>query len=117
MKRIAFGSFAGLMVLALAVMAAYAGPPAETPEQELPDGQARVVVPIEGMTCGSCCNKVETAVKELDGAVATKADYQKGRATVTYVEDKVTVKKIVETINDKTSFKASMPKKTDKAAG
>ncbi len=117
MKRIAFGSFAGLMVLTVAVIAAYAGTPAETPEQELPDGQARVVVPVEGMTCGACCVKVETAMKELDGVVATKANYQKGRATVTYVEDKVTVKKIVETINDKTSFKASMPKKTDKAAG
>jgi copper chaperone CopZ len=117
MKRIAFGSFAGLMVVALAVIAAYAGPAAETPEQELPDGQARVVVPVEGMTCGGCCNKVETAVKELDGVVATKADHQKGRATVTYEKDKVTVKQIVDTINDKTSFKASMPKKTEKAAG
>jgi len=117
MKRIAFDSFVGLMVLALAVIGAYAGAADETPEQELPDGQARVVVPVEGMTCGGCCVKVETAMKELDGVVAAKADYEKGRATVTYVEDQVTVKQIVETINDKTSFKASMPKKTDKAAG
>ena len=117
MKRIAFGSLAGLLVFALAVVAAYAGTPAEISEQKLADGQARVVVPVEGMTCGGCCVKVETALKELDGVVASKADYQKGRATVTYVEDKVTVKQIVETINGKTSFKASMPKKTDKAAG
>ena len=117
MKRITFGSLAGLMVLALAVVAAYAGTPAATPDQELPDGQARVVVPVEGMSCGACCVKVETAMKGLDGVVASKADYQKGQATVTYVKDKVTVKQIVETINSKTSFKASMPKETDKATG
>ncbi len=102
----------GLVIFALAVLAAPAGAAEETPEQELPSGQARVVIPVEGMTCGNCCVKVETVVNELDGIVAAKADYEKGRATVTYVEDKVTVKKIVETINEKSSFKASMPKKT-----
>ena len=117
MKAIVFRTLTGLLVFGLAVFSASAGTePNDEPEQELPAGQARVVIPVTGMTCGSCCVKVETAVVKLDGIVAAKADYQKGRATVTYVEDKVTVDKIVETINDKTSFKASMPKKTDKAA-
>ena len=39
-----------------------------------------------------------------------RADYEKGQATVTYENDKVTVKKIVEAINT-TSFEASMPEK------
>ncbi len=108
MKQIALRILAGVVVLSLALVAAYAG--SEPPEQELPEGQTRVVVSIKGMTCGACCTKVETAMKELDGIVAAKADYQEGWATITYVEDKVTVKKIVDTINSETSFKASMPK-------
>ncbi len=112
MKTIALRSVTGLLVFALAMFAAYAGSsPTEAPEQELPEGQALVVIPLEGMTCGKCCVKVETAVKKLEGIVAATADYQEGRATVTYVEDKVTVEKIVTTINDETSFKASMPEK------
>lgn len=69
------------------------------------------MIPVMGMTCGNCCVKVETAVGKMDGIMAAKTDYQKGKATVTYVEDKLTVEKIFETISDKTSFKASMSEK------
>ena len=112
MKTIMLRTLTRLVILALAVLAAPAGTAEETPEQELPSGQARVVIPVEGMTCCGCCVKIETAVDKLEGVVDSNADYEKGKATVTYVEDKVTVKKIVETINNKTSFKASIPKKT-----
>ena len=64
------------------------------------------MTPYQGPGC-----RFETAVEKLEGVVASKADYEKGRATVTYEEDKVTVKRIVDTINNETSFKASMPKK------
>ena len=73
---------------------------------KLPEGQARAVVPVSGMTCGDCCVKVEAALAKIDGVVDVKADYEKGIATVTYEKDKVDVKQIVETINTKTSFKA-----------
>ena len=111
MRTIVLRTLTGLVILALAVLAAPAGAAEETPEQELPSGQASVVIPVEGMTCDGCCVRVETAMNELDGIVAAKADYENGKATITYVEDEVTVKQIVETINNKTSFKASMPKK------
>ena len=65
---------------------------------------------VTGMTCGSCCSKVETAVAKMDGVVKVKADYAKGVAMVIYEPEKVEVAKIVETINTKTSFKASAPK-------
>ena len=55
-----------------------------------PEGQTDVTLAIEGMTCGNCCMKVETAVNELEGVVAAKADYKAGRATITYVEGEVT---------------------------
>ena len=114
MKMIVVRSLIALMAFAVVASAAHAGTaPEEAQEQALPERQARVVIPVTGMTCGGCCVKVETAMEKLDGIVAAMADYQKGQATVTYVEDKVSVEKIVETINDETSFKASMPEKKD----
>ena len=103
MKKNLSVGFLGAALL-LAVFAAY---PASA--GELPEGQASVVIPVKGMTCGGCCTKIETAVKELDGVVNAKADYKNGKATITYVEEKINVETIVATINEKTSFKASMP--------
>ena len=102
----------GFAVLALAILAAPAGAADETREAPLPEGQARVVIPVKGMTCGGCCVPVEMVVKKLEGVVDVSADYEKGQATVTYQKDKVTVKKIVDAIST-TSFKASMPEKKD----
>ena len=113
MRTIVFRTLAGLVVVALAVLGAYAGTGEnETAEQPLPDGQNRVVIPVTGMTCGGCCVPVEAALQKLDGVVDAKADYEKGLATVTYEKEKVSVKKIVDAINS-TSFKASLPKKKD----
>ena len=99
MKRIAF---VGLMMLLLAPLAVLAGEKAD----KLPEGQATTTVEVSGMTCGGCCVKVETAVGEMDGVIDVKADYKAGLATVTYETEKVDVKQIVATINEKTSFKA-----------
>ncbi len=113
MRTIVFRSFAGLLLVILAVFSAQAGTAgSETQEPQLPEGQARVVIPVTGMTCGGCCIPVEGAVKKLDGVVDARADYEKGQATVTYQTDKVTVEKIVDAINT-TSFKASKPKQKD----
>ena len=93
-------AFLGLTLLFLASPAILAG------EGELPEGQASAAISISGMTCGSCCMKVETAVAKLDGVVEVKADYEKNMATVVYETAKVDVAKIVNTINTETSFKA-----------
>ncbi len=113
MSRMVVRTLAGLVLVALAVLGAYAGS-AETDsaEQQLPEGQTRVVIPVTGMTCGGCCIPIEAVVKKLDGVVDARADYAKGQATVTYEDDKVSVKKIVEAINT-TSFKATLPQKQD----
>ncbi len=98
----------GISILLLAVTAVSAG---DAKQAEPAEGQAQVILAVEGMTCGGCCTKVETAMKGLDGVVAATADYQEGTATITFEKDKVTVEMIVKTINEETSFKASMPKK------
>ena len=102
MKKATVFAAVSVIVLTLGVFGAYAG-------EELPEGQANVVIPVTGMTCGACCVKIETAVKGLDGVVAASADYENGNATVTFGEEKVSVETIISTINEKTSFKAEMP--------
>lgn len=87
---------------------------AETPRvaaEALPAGQDRVMVPVEGMTCGGCVESITRQVKKLEGVVDVEVDHLKGAVTVVRVIDKVTVEQIVETIN-KTGFKASKPKQS-----
>ncbi len=103
-------SILGVLCVFLVAGAAFAG--SGDGDEPLAEGQARVVIPVTGMTCGGCCVPVESAVNKLEGVVNAKADYDKGRATVVYEESKVTVKEIVDAINT-TSFKASMPEKKD----
>jgi len=102
MRKIAF---LGLVLLALASTAVVAGD-----EGKLPEGQAMAAIEVSGMTCGSCCTKVETAVAKLDGVVKVKADYEKGVTKVVYETDKVDVDQIVKAINTETSFKAKASK-------
>jgi hypothetical protein len=67
-------TFLGLTLLLLTPLALSAGD-----EEGLPEGQARTVIPVSGMTCGDCCVKVETAVAMIHGVVVVKADYKKRR--------------------------------------
>jgi copper chaperone CopZ len=108
MKTNAVRVLIGLSIVLLAVAGVSAG---DAKNVEPAEGQAQVILAVEGMTCGGCCTKVETAMNGLEGIVAASADYQEGTATITYETEKVTVEKIVKTINEETSFKASMPKK------
>ena len=101
MRKIAFLCS---MLLVLASSAGFAGD-----QGELAEGQMKAAIKVTGMTCGSCCNKVETAVAKLDGVVKVTADYEKGVAMVVYEKDKIDLDQIVETINTKTSFKAKAP--------
>jgi len=81
-------------------------------EQDLPAGQRRVVIPVEGMTCGGCEAAIKMEVKKLEGIVAANADHKEGTATVTFVEEKVSVEQIMAAIN-KTGFKASAPEQEE----
>lgn len=101
MRKFALISIAVLLLASSAFIAGEKG--------DLPEGQEEATISITGMSCGSCCKKVETAVAELDGVVKVKADYEKKLAMVVYETAKVDMATIVNTINEKTSFKAKAP--------
>lgn len=45
---------------------------------------------IEGMTCTSCALGVEYQLKQVDGVLEAKINYEEGKGYVTYDADKVT---------------------------
>ncbi|MGH2906634.1 MAG: heavy metal translocating P-type ATPase [Solirubrobacterales bacterium] len=63
-------------------------------------------LPIEGMTCASCANRVESSLNELDGVEAT-VNFATKRATV-HCDDAVTTDELVAAV-DKTGYKAHAP--------
>jgi Cu+-exporting ATPase len=59
----------------------------------------RVVLPIQGMTCASCVNKVEKALNSLKGVVQASVNFATERASVEYIPEEVSIrdlKKVVE---------------------
>lgn len=64
---------------------------------------------IEGMTCTSCALGVEYQLKQVDGVLEAKINYEEGKGYVTYDADKVTGEVIAQSsdiypaklINDK----------------
>jgi copper chaperone CopZ len=119
MRKLVTIGFILLMVAGMAITTGFAceGEKAENASKqsecsgkaELAEGQTKVKLAIAGMSCGSCCTKVETAVKDMAGVISIDADYENGIATVVYEEGTVQPKAMIKAINAKTSFKASMP--------
>lgn len=55
---------------------------------------------VEGMHCGSCANRVETAIRQLPGIDSAKADVNAARAEVSYDSAKVDAAQIQKQITE-----------------
>jgi copper chaperone CopZ len=58
----------------------------------------KVVLKIDGMTCGKCPVKIEKALDKIDGIKKARASYRKHEATVIYDEDCVTIEDLKKAI-------------------
>ena len=61
----------------------------------------KVVLPIQGMTCASCVNKVEKALGSVKGVVRAGVNFATERASVEYIPEEVSIrdlKKVVEEV-------------------
>ena len=47
--------------------------------------QARVELPITGMTCTNCANTVQRALRKVDGVVEANVNYASEKASITYI--------------------------------
>jgi copper chaperone len=60
----------------------------------------QVTLQVQGMSCGHCVNAVESNVAKLDGVNQVKVHLESGKVEVSFDEEKVTLEKIKETIDD-----------------
>lgn len=60
----------------------------------------KIVLKIDGMTCGHCVGKVEKALKSLPGVEVAKVDLKKGTAKVKYDESKQTIDNMNEAVHE-----------------
>lgn len=60
----------------------------------------KIILKINGMSCGHCVGKVEKALKELPGVEAAKVDLKKAIAKVKYDASKVTIDDLNEAVRE-----------------
>ena len=84
--------------------------------QAVKPGGGRVELPIEGMTCSSCANRIEKSLNKLDGVEAT-VNFATERATVRFDPERTATEELVEAVG-KVGYTASLPAAdSDEAAG
>jgi copper chaperone len=59
-----------------------------------------VTLRVKGMTCGGCAASVEKALKSTDGVTDVKVSFEKGKAVVKYNDQKVTVARLREVVDN-----------------
>jgi Cu+-exporting ATPase len=60
----------------------------------------RITVPVRGMSCASCVEKVQTALKNVPGVVKASVNFATEKATVEYLSGQVTVKDLAKAVHD-----------------
>ncbi len=70
-------------------------------------GSERLSLPIEGMTCSSCANRVEKRLNRIEGVEAT-VNFATERATVSFDPGRVEPRELVEAVGE-TGYTASLP--------
>ena len=57
------------------------------------------IIKVEGMVCGGCENRVQNALKTLEGVENVVADHTNGTVTIT-AQEEVSISVMKETIED-----------------
>jgi P-type Cu+ transporter len=60
----------------------------------------KILLPVQGMTCASCVNRVEKALKSLKGVVKVNVNFATQRASVEYLPGEVTIRDLKRTVQD-----------------
>ena len=67
----------------------------------LPNGAGeRVDLPITGMTCAACANRIEKQLKRQTGVDACSVNFATAKATVNYNPEKTNVAELIQTVKD-----------------
>jgi Cu+-exporting ATPase len=60
----------------------------------------KTVLPIQGMTCASCVNRVEKALSSLKGVVGVNVNFATERATVEYIPEELTIRDLKKAVQE-----------------
>jgi len=60
----------------------------------------KVSLPIQGMTCASCVNKVEKALRSAKGVIQASVNFATERASVEYVPELITVRDLKKAVQE-----------------
>ncbi len=60
----------------------------------------KVLLPIQGMTCASCVNKVEKALRSQKGVIGASVNFATERASVEYIPEEVTIRDFKKAVQD-----------------
>ncbi len=70
-------------------------------DHSLPNGTGqRVDLPITGMTCAACANRIEKQLKKQTGVDACSVNFATARATINYNPEKTNVANLINTVKD-----------------
>jgi P-type Cu+ transporter len=70
-------------------------------DHSTPDGAAeRVDLPITGMTCAACANRIERQLNKQPGVEKASVNFATARATVNYNPEKTGVGNLIQTVKD-----------------
>jgi Cu+-exporting ATPase len=58
----------------------------------------KVILPVQGMTCASCVNRVQTALDQVPGVIHASVNFATERATVVYSSGQATVEDLATAI-------------------
>jgi len=72
--------------------------PPGTEEKESERGVSRLRIPVMGMTCASCVDKVEKGLKRLVGVESAGANFATETVDITYRPDRIAPEKIIDEI-------------------
>jgi periplasmic mercuric ion binding protein len=97
-----------LVVAAGGIALASDGPTTAAPAAASVSTDAKVTIPVEGLTCASCSLTVRRALKKMDGIKKVEPGAQENQALITYDPAKVKPEQMVEAINN-LGFKAGTP--------
>ena len=58
----------------------------------------KVTLPVQGMSCASCVNRVQTALSNVTGVIAADVNFATEKATVEYVSGQITLKDLSKAV-------------------
>ena len=61
---------------------------------------SKVILPIKGMTCASCVNKVQNTLSSLSGVISASVNFATEKATVEYLPSQIGMREFKKAVRD-----------------